>query len=69
MSKQTLAVIAGAVLLFAAVAAGTLAATSGGSDQPVHTLPDGQVHTGELSTDSMTTDEDMMTTHDMGSMP
>lgn len=69
MSKQALAVIAGAVVLFAAVVVGTLAATSGGSDQPVHTLPGGQVHTGELPTDSMPTEDDMMTTHDMGSMP
>ncbi len=68
MNRQTIAIVAGAVVLFAAVIVGTLAATNGGSDQPVHTLPDGQVHTGQLSTDSMTTEDGTMT-HEMGSMP
>lgn len=48
MQRQTLAIVIGAIVLFAGVLVGTLAFTSGGSDQPVHTLPGGETHTGEL---------------------
>lgn len=68
MSKQMIAIVLGAVILFAAVVVGTLAATSGGSDAPVHTLDDGQLHTGELETEP-TDDDGMGMDHDMGSMP
>jgi len=67
VSKQTIAIVLGALVLFAAVLVGTLAATSGGSDEPVHTLDDGSLHTGETST--ATTEDGMGTDHDMGSMP
>jgi hypothetical protein len=43
------------------VLVGTLAAKSGSSDEPVHTLPGGEVHTGELPTGETTTDDDKMT--------
>jgi len=63
VQKQTLAIILGAVVLFVGVLAGTLAFTSGGSDEPVHTLPGGQTHTGELPAGETTmTDDDMGTT-------
>jgi len=48
---------------FVGVLAGTLAFTSGGSDEPVHTLPGGQTHIGELpAADTTMTDDDMGTT-------
>lgn len=68
MSKQTIAIVLGALVLFATVVVGTLAATSGGSDEPVHTLDDGSLHTGDLPTES-TTEGEMGMDHDMGSMP
>lgn len=59
MDRKTIAAILGAVALFAAVVTVTLVATSGsGSDAPVHTLPGGQLHTGELP-DNATTGDDM----------
>ena len=57
MPKQTLAVIAGAVVLFAGVLVGTLAFTGGDSNGNVHTMPGGTTMT-----------EPMMTTPG-GSMP
>ena len=63
MSRQTIAILAGVVVLFVAVVIGTLAATSGGSGEPVHTLPGGQIHTGELETGPAQEDDDQ------GSMP
>ena len=63
MQKQTLAIVLGAIVLFAGVLVGTLAFTSGGSDEPVHTLPGGQTHIGELpAADTTMTDDDMGTT-------
>ena len=53
MSRQTIAVIVGAIVLFAAAIGGTLAFT-GGSDANgngnVHTMENGQVMTGEMTT-------------------
>ena len=46
MPKQTLAVIAGAVVLFAGVLFGTLVFTGGDSNGNVHTMPGGQTMTG-----------------------
>ena len=70
MQKQTLAIVLGAIVLFAGVLVGTLAFTSGGSDEPVHTLPGGEIHTGELpSGDTMTDDGMTMTDDDMGTTP
>lgn len=70
MQKQTLAIVLGAIVLFAGVLVGTLAFTSGGSDEPVHTLPGGEIHTGELPSDDTTTDDGMtMTDDEMGTTP
>ena len=70
MQKQTLAIVLGAIVVFVGVLVGTLAATSGGSDAPVHTLPGGETHTGELSTGETTMDDDGMTmTDDTGTTP
>ena len=54
MSKQTLAVIAGAIALFVVAVAGAIAFT-GGSDSAgnVHTMPDGSTMTGEMPTSDM----------------
>jgi hypothetical protein len=61
VERRTLAIVVGAVILFVGGLVGTLAATSGSdSGAPVHTLPGGQLHTGELPADETTmTDEDM----------
>lgn len=69
MSRQTIAIVLGAVIIFGAVVVGTLAATNGGSDAPVHTLENGQIHTGELETEPMEDDGMGMMDHDGGSMP
>lgn len=63
MQKKTLAIVLGALALFVAALVGTLAATSE-SDAPVHTLPGGQVHTGELPPGTTTTDDGMTTTEE-----
>lgn len=54
MSKQTLAVIAGAIVLFVVAVVGAMAFT-GGSDSGgnVHTMPDGSMMTGEMPTSGM----------------
>lgn len=59
MSKQTVAVIAGAVVLFVVAVVGAMAFT-GGSDSGgnVHTMPDGSMMTGEMPTDGMHTMDD-----------
>lgn len=74
MSKQTFAVIIGAVALFAAAIGGTLAFTGGGnSNNNVHTMQDGQMMTGEMTdttsggTHTMTNGETM--TGPMETMP
>ena len=60
MNRKTLAIVVGALVLFAGVLAATFAATSGSdSDAPVHTLPDGQIHTGELPEGETTMGEEM----------
>ncbi len=70
MQKQTLVIVLGAVVLFVGVLVGTLAFTAGGSDEPVHTLPGGQIHTGDLPSGETTTDDDGMTmTDDTGTTP
>ncbi|HSI98034.1 MAG TPA: hypothetical protein VK926_06690 [Gaiellaceae bacterium] len=63
MEKRTLAIVIGALILFVGVLAGTLAATSS-SDAPVHTLPGGQVHTGQLPPGATTMDDDMTMTEE-----
>lgn len=49
MSKQTLAVIVGAIVLFAAVVVGAMAFTGGDSDSggTTHIMDDGSTMTGE----------------------
>jgi len=48
----------------------TLAFTSGGSDEPVHTLPGGEIHTGELPPGDTAMDDDGMTmTDETGTTP
>lgn len=50
MSRQTLAVIVGAIVLFAGVLAGTLAFTGGDSNGNVHTMPGGTTMTEPMMT-------------------
>ena len=70
MERTTLAIVIGAVVLFAGVLAATLAATSGSdSDAPVHTLPGGQVHTGELPEGETTMESDMSETEHSTTAP
>lgn len=61
MSKQTLAVIAAAVVLFAVGIVGALAFTGGSDDSYSHQMPDGQTMTGQMTTDQtqMTTGQTM----------
>ena len=69
MQKQTLAIVLGAVVLFVGVLVGTLVSTSGGPDEPVHTLPGGETHTGELPPAETTTGDGMTMTDDTGTTP
>ena len=57
MSKQTLAVIVGAIVLFTVAVVGAMAFTGGG-DTPMMTMPDGST----MPADQMTTEG---TTHTM----
>lgn len=74
MNKQTIVVIVGAVVLFAAAIGGAIAFTGGnGSGSNMHTMQDGQTMTGEMTdttsggTHTMTNGETM--TGSMDSMP
>lgn len=74
MSKQTIAVIVGAMVLFAAATGGTLAFTGGGnSNSNTHTMQNGQTMTGDMTDTTsggmhtMTNGETM--TGQMGTMP
>jgi len=70
VQRQTLVIVLGAIILFACVLVGTLAFTSGGSDEPVHTLPGGEIHTGELPPGDTAMDDDGMTmTDETGTTP
>jgi len=70
VQRQTLVIVLGAIILFAGVLVGTLAFTSGGSDEPVHTLPGGEIHTGELPPGDTAMDDDGMTmTDETGTTP
>jgi len=70
VQKQTLVIVLGAIVLFVGVLVGTLAFTSGGSDGPVHTLPGGQIHTGELPPgDTTMSDDEMTMPDDTGTTP
>ena len=62
MSKQLLAVIVGAVVLFAVAVIGAMAFTSddASSGGTVHTMPDGSVMTTPMNDDSMMGDGSMM---------
>lgn len=61
MSKQTLAVVAVAVVLFAVGIVGALAFTGGGDGSNSHQMPNGQTMTGQMTTDQtgMTTGQTM----------
>ncbi len=50
MPRQTLAVIIGAIVLFAGVLVGTLAFTGGDSSGNVHTMPGGTTMTEPMGT-------------------
>lgn len=63
MSKQTIAVIVGAIVLFAATVVGAMAFT-GGDSSPMMTMPDGST----MPADQMTTDG-TMTMDDGSTMP
>ena len=69
MNAKTLAIALGALVLFVGVLVGTLVFTGGGSDEPVHTLPGGQVHTGDLPAGETTMDDDMTMTDDEETTP
>lgn len=65
MSKQTLAVMIGAIVLFAVAVVGAFAFTSGGSDTPMMTMPDGStMPAGEMTTEGMMTMDDGSTMSD-----
>jgi hypothetical protein len=50
MSKQTLAVAVGAVVLFVIAIVGAMAFTSGSGGSNVHTMPNGETMTGTMPT-------------------
>lgn len=55
MTKQTLVVIVGAVVLFAVGIVGALAFTGGDDSQNSHPMPNGQMMTGQMTDQTMTT--------------
>lgn len=62
MSRQTIAVIAGAVVLFVVALVGSLAFTGGDSSGGnVHTMPSGQTMAGDTSDMHTTQDGQAMT--------
>ena len=78
MNKQTIAVIAAAVVLFAVALIGALAFTGNDSDaRDVHTMPNGQTMTGSTDNSMMghtmsngqTMTRQMQTMEDDASMP
>ena len=48
MTKRALVIIVVAALALGGAAAVIASSISGSSDEPVHTLPGGEVHTGEM---------------------
>ena len=48
MTKRTLVILAVAAVMLAGAAAVIASSIGGSSDEPVHTLPGGQTHTGEM---------------------
>ncbi len=54
MSKQTLAVVVGALVLFVVAVVGALALT-GGNGSNVHQMPDGSTMTGQMNGQTSTT--------------
>jgi hypothetical protein len=72
MNKQALAVIAGAIVLFAVAVIGAMAFTGGDSNPPgnVHTMQDGSTMTGPMtSTGETHTMEDGSMMDDMDMEP
>lgn len=57
MNKQTLAIVLGAVVLFAIGVFGALAFTGGDSGDGMHTMPGGTTMTGPMTDDMDTTDD------------
>ncbi len=53
MNKQTIAAIVGAVVLFVVALVGAFAFTGSDSGATVHPMPNGQMMTGTMDTDSM----------------
>ncbi|HLG08367.1 MAG TPA: hypothetical protein VI409_06830 [Gaiellaceae bacterium] len=70
MNKQTLAVIAGAIVLFTVAVVGAMAFT-GGSGTPMMTMPDGStMPVDQMTTEGAMTMEDGSTmADDMGTTP
>ena len=64
MSKQNLAILAGAIVLFAVAVIGAMAFSGGDSGTPMMRMPDGST----MPADQMTTDDDM-TMEDGSTMP
>ncbi len=62
MNRQTVAVIVGAIVLFAVAVVGTMAFTGGSSNSGgnVHTMPDGSIMTGPTENAPMMGDDSMM---------
>lgn len=52
MNRQTLAIVVGAIVLFAVAVIGAMAFTGGGDDTPMMTMPDGSI----MPADGMTTE-------------
>ena len=55
MNKQAVAVIVGAIVLFAVAVIGAMAFTGSSSGDKVHTMPGGSMMTGPMDDDSMMT--------------
>ena len=65
MSRQTLAIAVGAIVLFAVAVIGAMAFTGGGDNTPVMTMPDGStMPAGEMTTEGTHTMDDGSTMSD-----
>ena len=70
MSRQTLAVIVGAIVLFAVAVIGAMAFTGGDSGTPMMTMPDGStMPADQMTTGGTMTMEDGSTMDDMDMTP
>jgi hypothetical protein len=61
MTKRALAILVGVVIAVAGAAVAIATSISGSDEPPVHTLPGGEVHTGQMPSTAQETGENSRT--------